>query len=102
MKTTRLIMIFTLCFFITGCSDSKTSNNYDELEEINIDITDNKNISKPLDSEALDFGKDIIILKNALKDDSLVVVGEDEEGYGKLGVNIKEEHNQVLLCRDPV
>ena len=79
-----------ICFSICLVACSKSDESDVKTMEIN-------NMSKKLDSD-----EQVILLKDGLKDDSLEKIGLDEEGYGALGVNIKDESNQVLLCKDPV
>lgn len=98
MKKRKLILIFILFIFITACSDKK-KDEFNDANSDNMNSFDNN--SQTSDKNLLSNGKNII-LKNGLKDESLIVIGEDEEGYGELGINIKGEDNLVLLCKDPV
>lgn len=58
--------------------------------------------SFPLGDEVQENTSNKINLKNGLKDTSLIKVSEDREGIANLPVNVKEERNDVLLCKDPV
>ncbi len=90
---TRMLIIFGMCLFIAGCTKSqKADKNPEEYT----------NFSKVLDMDANNEGKKTIALTDGYTDEALTVVGEDEPGYGTLGVNIKSDQNQVLLCKDPV
>ena len=104
-----VLLILTMC--LISCS-KKEKNPSVSQGEADIDSEDATitNASKPINEEEevkapVEQSKDEVMqisLTDGVKDESLQVVGEDGTGIGNLEVNIKGEHNQVLLCKDPV
>ena len=88
IKKMLFILICSIC--LTACS--KKENN-----EPNKIISSNS--SKIINDKS--NGVENSILNKGLKDETLQAIGADEEGYGALGVNIRNENN-LLLCKDPV
>lgn len=98
MRKKCIILLFTyLCLLNTACTnsvktDNKGSTNLPE-EVTNISTEYDKNKDKIE-----------IALKEGLKDETLEANHENDIDYDNeiLGINVKEESNQVLLCKDTV
>lgn len=105
------IVLFILSMCLISCSKKEKSTSISQGEAVtepeDATIT---NASRPVNEEEeakipVEQSEGEIMrisLTNGLKDESLQAVGEDGTGIGNLEVNIKGEHNQVLLCKDPV
>ena len=84
---------------LVACSNSdKGSSN---LTDDSSELEEYSNVSRVI-KEGVNDSQNVIAMKNGLKDDTLAVVGKDEDGYGDLGVNIKTEDSLLLLSKDPV
>lgn len=115
IKKVTLWGIICLCLYFSACSKSQESmENSNDLgkNEINSDEQNGSEeitgISKVIDDGTEDGAnlEDALILKDGLKDETLVsgtITDEDElEKLASLDINIKGETNQVLLCKDPI
>ena len=73
---------------LVACSNSdKGSSN---LTDDSSELEEYSNVSRVI-KEGVNDSQNVIAMKNGLKDDTLAVVGKNEDGYGDLGVNIKTE-----------
>lgn len=114
MRKCRLvvgIVLFILSMCLISCSKKEKSSSVSlgdavtEPEDTTITnasrpVNEDEEAKAPVEQSEGEIMR--ISLTNGLKDESLQAVGEDGTGIGNLEVNIKGEHNQVLLCKDPV
>ncbi|WOO36610.1 hypothetical protein R2R35_22920 [Anaerocolumna sp. AGMB13020] len=100
-QTIKLLGILVVCLFISACEKNVTDNSQNVNNRTNSTAETSKEItgvSKPMDVG--DNEKNIAFV-NGLKDESLKVKIEDKDN-GVLSLNVKEESNLVLMCKDSV
>ena len=95
----QIVWVIAICLLLVACSNSNKGSS--KLAEDSPELEEYSNVSKVI-KEGVNDSENVIAMKNGLKDDTLAVVGKDEDGYGDLGVNIKTEDSLLLLCKDPV
>lgn len=91
----RYITLLFMCLCFVSCSKSKGREQVPEDQK-----TDFDHVSKEYDSVNQ---KKVIVLKDGLKDESLVCTGFLQADNQELGVNVKGEGNytnHVLVCKD--
>lgn len=76
--------------------------NEDTLADDNSDSDTIQLEISQLDDSEKDYGYIKCALGNGLIDSKLTPVGEDYEGIANLPMNVKNDKNAVLLCKDPV
>lgn len=95
----QIVWVIAICLLLGACSNSdKDSSN---LTDDSSELEEHSNVSRVI-KEGVNDSENVIAMKDGLKDDTLAVVGKDEDGYGDLGVNIKTEDSLLLLSKDPV
>lgn len=112
MKRLGQLVILSMCLLLSACADNKDKLEQNVIDQNVIDQNESEQNSEQdtsNDDDKIIYGVSTkeeelpeAQLSNGLIDNTLVVVGQDGEGFGNLPANVKGEMSQVLLCKDPV